>query len=91
MGCFTMPILQFYPRLEPQAQFTDDGTSILVSFSLEGSASSGLIDADDAESGNGPGPCDALLDAASIPPLGEGATCAMSPRKKHTMSIPTYM
>lgn len=37
--------------------------------------SSGLIDADDAESGKGPGPCDALLNVASIPPLGQGATC----------------
>lgn len=59
-----------------QAQFTDDGASIIVSFSLEGSASSGLIDAGDAESGNGPGPCDALLNATSIPPLGHGALCA---------------
>eukprot|EP00903_Cladosiphon_okamuranus_P018201 g16743.t2 len=58
-----------------QAQFTDDGAYIMVYFSLEGSPSSGLIDADDAESGNGPGPCDALLSVMSIPPLGHGALC----------------
>lgn len=63
-------------RFEKQAKFTDDGASILVLFSPDGSASSGLVDADDAESGSGPGPCDALLNATSIPPLGQGALCA---------------
>eukprot|EP00752_Nemacystus_decipiens_P006049 g5460.t1 len=58
-----------------QAQLTDDGAAIVVSFSPEGSASSGLIDAGDAASGSGPGPCYALLNATSIPPLGHGASC----------------
>lgn len=69
----------FFSRcFELQAHFMDDGASIIVSFSLEGTASSRLIDAGDEQSGNGPGPCDALLDAASIPSLGQGALCAIA-------------
>lgn len=63
-----------------QAQFSDDGGSIVVTFSSEGSASSGLLDAGDPASGNGPGSCLALLNASSIPPLGQGATCEYATR-----------
>ncbi|CAM9119700.1 unnamed protein product, partial [Laminaria digitata] len=58
-----------------QAQFSDDGTSISISFSSEGSPSSRLLDPGNATSGNGPGSCVSILDAASVEILGDGATC----------------
>lgn len=58
-----------------QAQFSDDGTSITVQFSSAGSASSGLLDADNATSGSGPGACTSILNTGSVESLGSGATC----------------
>lgn len=58
-----------------QAKFSDDGTLIIVSFSSEGSPSSGLLDPGNVTSGNGPGSCVSILDAASVEILGDGATC----------------
>lgn len=58
-----------------QAKFADDGASIIVSFSPDGSASSGLLDPGDPGSGSGPGSCDALLDASTVAVIGGGALC----------------
>lgn len=58
-----------------QAQFSDDGTSITVRFSAEGSAAVGLLDADNSTSGSGPGACTSILGASSLQSLGDGATC----------------
>ncbi|CAM9093541.1 unnamed protein product, partial [Hapterophycus canaliculatus] len=58
-----------------EAKFSDAGDSIFVIFSPEGSAANSLLDASDAALGSGPGSCGSLLNASSIPPLGEGATC----------------
>eukprot|EP00752_Nemacystus_decipiens_P011504 g10216.t1 len=68
-----------------QAQFSDDGGSIVVTFSAEGSASSGLLDPGDSASGSGPGSCLALLNASSIPPLGDGATCEWTGERELTI------
>ncbi|CAM9646533.1 unnamed protein product [Scytosiphon promiscuus] len=58
-----------------EAKFSNDGGSVVVTFAPEGSATSGLLDSNDAASGSGPGSCGALLNASSIPPLGEGPAC----------------
>lgn len=58
-----------------QAKFSDDGASVVVSFSLDGSESSGLLDASDPNSGSGPGSCDALFNASTQSVIGDGATC----------------
>lgn len=63
-----------------QAQFSDDGGTIVAAFSSEGSASSGLLDADDPGSGSGPGSCHTVLNASSIPPLGQDASCECAVR-----------
>ncbi|CAM9935318.1 unnamed protein product [Scytosiphon promiscuus] len=65
-----------------EAKFTDDGGSILVTFSPEGSATSGLLNAKDPASGSGPGSCGALLNASSIEPLGDGPTCEWTERRE---------
>lgn len=62
-----------------QAKFTDDGSSIIVSFSQEGSASSGLLDASDPSSGGGPGSCTALFDGSTVSAIGDGAICECRP------------
>lgn len=58
-----------------QARFSDDGASVTISFSPNGSASSGLLNATDLDSGSGPGSCDALLDASTVALIGDGAEC----------------
>lgn len=55
--------------------FSNDGESIIVAFSPESSASSGLLNATDTASGSGPGSCEALLNTSSIATIGEGAAC----------------
>lgn len=67
-----------------QAQFSDDGGAIIVDFSSEGSASSGLLDAEDPASESGPGSCHALLNASSILPLGQEATCESTAVRRTT-------
>lgn len=68
-----------------QAQFWDDGGTVVVTFSPEGPATSGLLDAGDPDSGSGPGSCLMLLNASSIPPLGEGATCEWTGARELTI------
>jgi len=63
--------------IDSQAQFSDDGGSIVLSFSPGGSASSGLLDPTDPSSGGGPGSCHTLLNVSSISQLGENATCEL--------------
>lgn len=74
----TLIVSRVHPSNCSQAQFSDDGTVILVRFSSGGSASSGLLDAGNATSGRGPGPCTTLLDVSSIASLGTGATCELA-------------
>eukprot|EP00903_Cladosiphon_okamuranus_P005952 g5878.t1 len=70
-----------------QAQFSDEGGTIIVTFSPEGSASSGLLDANDLDSGSGPGSCHALLNTSSIPPLGEAASCEWTDARELTIRL----
>lgn len=71
------------PVITIQAQFSDNGMSITVRFSSEGSSSSRLLDPGNATSGSGPGSCSSILDTASVELLGRFATC-----KEIPMSIP---
>lgn len=68
-------ILVVNPPLRTQAKFSDDGTSITVSFFSGGSASSVLLDVNDPDSGGGPGPCTTLFNGSTLAVIGDGATC----------------
>lgn len=73
--CLTNFRVHYAHAIILQAQFSDDGTSISIWFSSEGSPSSRLLDPGNATSGNGPGSCASILDAESVEILGDGATC----------------
>ncbi|CAM9247691.1 unnamed protein product, partial [Ectocarpus sp. 12 AP-2014] len=70
-----------------QAMFSNDGESVIVAFSPESSASSGLLNATDVASGSGPGSCEALLDASSIATIGEGAVCEWTGGRDLTIAL----
>eukprot|EP00903_Cladosiphon_okamuranus_P012876 g12026.t1 len=70
-----------------EARFSDDGASVRVSFSPDGSASSGLLNASDPGSGSGPGSCDALLRAATVAVIGNGAECEWTGLRELTVRI----
>ncbi|CAM9281097.1 unnamed protein product, partial [Ectocarpus sp. 8 AP-2014] len=70
-----------------QAMFSNDGESIIVAFSPESSASSGLLNATDTASGSGPGPCEALLNTSSIATIGERAACEWTGERALTIAL----
>ncbi|CBJ29756.1 conserved unknown protein [Ectocarpus siliculosus] len=67
--------------------FSNDGELIIVAFSPESSASSGLLNATDTASGSGPGSCKALLNASSIATIGEGAACEWTGERELTIAL----
>lgn len=87
-GCFHSRGAHVY---HVQAKFSDDGTSIVVSFSLNGSASSGLLDASDLNSGSGPGSCDALFNGSTQSVLGDGAICEYQPMQHADKRLIPYL
>ncbi|CAM9236501.1 unnamed protein product [Ectocarpus fasciculatus] len=72
-GAITLGLRQAAPELS-EAKFASDGSSVVVSFAAAGSASSGLVDPNDTDSGS-VGACDALFRSTTLLAIGDGATC----------------
>ncbi|CBJ26945.1 conserved unknown protein [Ectocarpus siliculosus] len=84
-GTVTLGLRQAAPELS-EATFTSDGSSIVVSFSATGSASSGLVDPNDTESGSA-GACDALFRSTTLLAIGHGAICEWTSHRELTVFL----
>ncbi|CAM9381244.1 unnamed protein product, partial [Ectocarpus sp. 8 AP-2014] len=84
-GAVTLGLRQAAPELS-EATFTGDGSSIVVSFSAAGSASSGLVDPNDTDSGS-TGACDALFRSSTLVAIGDGATCEWTGQRELTVLL----
>ncbi|CAM9232454.1 unnamed protein product [Ectocarpus sp. 6 AP-2014] len=84
-GTVTLGLRQAAPELS-EATFTSDGSSIVVSFSATGSASSGLVDPNDTESGSA-GACDAIFRSTTLLAIGHGAICEWTSHRELTVIL----